>query len=370
MRVILLFLCSMLLTTTTGCWNMREIEDRNQVLAMGIDRDKDKYEVTVEVPIPSNVSGSSETGGGGGGGDPVAHYSMKGQSLYRILSRMQTRMNKLLFLGHMGVVVFGEDESKEDISGSLDLLVRTFDVSRKVLVLCTKGKAKDLLTKESGVEGINTSFIADMVRNNVNEQVLMNTNLTTLISDIFTPSRRAPVINEIKATANGYTWDGLAIFHGHKKVGNLSDTQSIPLLHIRGERIGHPITVSCRSKKGIIEFRPLDIKRTIDVEKNQKLHVLIELEGELVEKTCPVDISDQKVARQINQQIKHKYEQLANQVLQQAKQKWKTDIFELGHYVHAFYPSFYRRYDWQNGIASVPIEIEYHIQVRRMGMEA
>lgn len=366
MRIILLLLCILM---TTGCWNMREIEDRNQVLAMGIDRDKDKYVVTVEVPIPSNVSGSSETGESGGGGEPVAHYSMKGRSLYRILSRMQTEMNKLLFLGHMGVVIFGEDETKKDISGSLDLLVRTFDVSRKVFVLCTKGKAKDLLTKKSGVEGINSSFIADMIRNNLNEQILINTNLTTLIREIFTPSRRSPVINQIKATENGFAWDGIAIFHGHKKVGSLSEEQSVPLLHIRAERVSHPITVLCKSKEGIIEFRPLDIKRTIDVEKNRKLRVLIELEGEVVEKTCPVDISDQKVAKQINQQIKYRYEGIAKKVLAEARNKWKTDIFELGHYVHAFYPSFYRRYDWQNEFASVPIEIEYHIQVRRLGME-
>lgn len=367
MRIVLLLLCTMLMTT--GCWNMREIEDRNQVLAMGIDRDKDKYEVTVEVPIPSNVSGSSETGGDGGGGEPVAHYSMKGRSLYRILSRMQTEMNKLLFLGHMGVVVFGEEETRKDIRGSLDLLIRTFDVSRKVVVLCTKGKAKDLLTRKSGVEGINTSFIADLIRNNLNEQVLMNTTLTTLIRDVFTPSRRAPVINQIKGTENGYAWDGMAIFHGHKKVGSLSDEQSVPLLHIRAERIGHPIAVLCAKKEGIVEFRPLDLKRTIRVEKNRKLRVLIELEGEIVEKTCPADLSDQKVAKQINQQIKRRYEEIAKRVLQEAKYKWKTDIFELGHYVHAFYPSFYRRFDWQNDIASVPIEIEYRIQVRRLGME-
>ncbi|WP_245815525.1 Ger(x)C family spore germination protein [Seinonella peptonophila] len=348
---------------------MEEIEDRNQVIAMGIDKKGKEFELTIQMPVPINIVGGKA---GGGGGKAVETFSETGSSLTQMIAKLQEQVNRRLFLGHLRVVIFGEDVAKDGVYRFLDLLMRTPDVSRKVKMVTTSGKAKDILNHPIEMDKINSTFIDSMIQTGITFKSMTSTILADLVSDIEN-KKRQPILNELVMNKKGYRWVGISLFKKDRKIGRLNTIEATPLLQIREQKFGDPIKINCSTgagEKGTIEFRPIDIEKDISVIKNRMVRIAIEIEGEIVEKTCNLNLSKRQTIPRIEQKIRSKYHELARRVINRAQRQYQTDIFNLGAHVYAFHPGFYRQHNWSHNFANIPIQLVYKIHIRRFGLDS
>src|SRR5690606_24683298 len=95
----------------TVCWDRREQEDRELVIAMAVDTEKKGIHVTSQVPIPAVIVGKGG-GSGGSGGKSTVNFNARGETLSAALENMRRKLNKNLFLGYLEVMLFGEEKAR------------------------------------------------------------------------------------------------------------------------------------------------------------------------------------------------------------------------------------------------------------------
>ena len=359
--LIVILVLSMLIT---GCWDRRELEDRELVITMAIDRAKKGLNLAIQVPITGNVSGS---GTGGGGGKSVQVFSQEGKSLANAMTNLSEELDKTPFLGYLGVVLFGEDQARSGIKQDLDMLRRDPCIQRRLYPVVTRGKSERFLLEGTEMEQIKTMFIRNMLETGEEAQVTVPFRLHDLLVTLSTPTRGVPILNYLGLENGKYKWLGVAVFNQDRMIGTLNAGETIPLLQIREQQVGQKVLVRCPAGSGTFQFKPLSVRREIRVTKEPRLRVTVELEGRIVEKACQNSGKKNEHSKYLEQQIEQLYEQRAKRLINKAQKEWKLDIFEFGHYVHAYYHSLYRSVNWSEHFHQIPIDVQYHVYVRREG---
>ncbi|QUL52526.1 Ger(x)C family spore germination protein [Paenibacillus tritici] len=116
-----LLLVSLLLS---GCWERKELNELAFVLALGLDKAENGYNVTMQVVIPSSIS-SQNAGGTGGSGVPVVVYNFTVPTVYESLRKFNLISSRSPYLGHIRVLVIGEELAREGVGETLDVIKRS-----------------------------------------------------------------------------------------------------------------------------------------------------------------------------------------------------------------------------------------------------
>jgi spore germination protein KC len=371
LKRILIFL---LFLSLCGCWDRREIEQRMSVSAIAIDqKEGGQYEITIQVPIPKQiVSGSgSSGGGGGGGGKPVQHYSATGKTISEALGKIQEQMNMPYFFGNTQVVLFSEAVAREGLNPFLDFFRRTQQIRRQLWPVIIKGNAKEALKVESNIEQIPVDYLRDLLDNGVRMGINSQTTLGMLMSDISSRSRQAPVLNYVEANKNSYRSLGLALFKRDRLIDVVTDNSEVtPILQLREKLQGMVASVPCPGGKQNIVFRPMRVKREISVNKKNELSVNVKVEGMIMENPCRADFSRMDQLNRFKKQMEDKYKKDAMRVIERAKKQWKTDVFEFGREVYAYYPEIWKQENWQKQFSNMNIRLQYEVEVESIGVSS
>ncbi|WP_342478293.1 Ger(x)C family spore germination protein [Paenibacillus sp. FSL H7-0350] len=116
-----LLLLPMLLS---GCWERKELNELAFVLGLGLDKAEDGYKVSMQVVIPSSII-SQSAGGSGGSGVPVVLYTFKVKTIYESLRKFNLVSSRSPYMGHIRVLVVGEELAREGLAETLDVLKRS-----------------------------------------------------------------------------------------------------------------------------------------------------------------------------------------------------------------------------------------------------
>jgi spore germination protein KC len=370
---ILLCLCAIFPFGATGCWDSQMIEQRTFVAAMALDVAKGGYEATIQAPVPAKiVGGGGEGGGGGGKGGPeaVQLFSGKGKSLAEAILDLQSRVNYPLFFGHTQIILLSEEVARRGIDDVLDYMRRHPEFRRRLWPVVVKGKAIEGLMIKTRLEQIPTYYLRDMIETNVKAGRVPDQTLNDVYINISTPYREVSLLNVVTGEESDYDMKGLAVLKKGRMVGVVPHPMSNPLLQIREQKRGWNMAVPCPDGQGKVLFRPTWVQRKIEVSDEPAVRIHVDVEGNLIEKTCGIDLSQQKAVKSLERRLAEAYEKTARDLVEQTYRRMKVDVFQLGNYIHAFEPDLYRKIDWKNNFSSIPVTVDYDVQIRRMGLES
>lgn len=243
---ILMVMCCVLLT---GCWDKMEIDDRNYVISMGIDKyeawdgsqkldsessDGNKYTISLGMAKLEKSSGGQGNENEEKGVKLISAPTLAGaMKLSDLFSSRQT------YYGQTKVVVFGKGvlEDSKLFREALDVLERNQDINMKIIVLAAKGKASDVINSVSGANDPTGLFIWDFYKNNAKE-VAATTKLdfeTLLIS----LRRNSNVMIPLADTEdNSLTLGGTALIKNYQLCGYLDGNEERGSLWIEGDAEG------------------------------------------------------------------------------------------------------------------------------------
>ncbi|WP_341347805.1 Ger(x)C family spore germination protein [Paenibacillus sp. FSL H3-0469] len=108
----------------SGCWERKELNELAFVIALGLDKAEDGYLVSMQVVIPSSIT-SQSAGGSGGSGVPVVFYSFKVKTVYESLRKFNLVSSRSPYMGHIRVLVIGEELARQGVGETLDVLKRS-----------------------------------------------------------------------------------------------------------------------------------------------------------------------------------------------------------------------------------------------------
>ncbi len=152
-----LFLCIPLFTLLCACWDYREPNMQEYVLGIGVDFERDgTYLLTVEtadLSTPPESASKSRT------------FTAEGINLFDAIQNAESQAGKMLYWGHLGVIVFDEEITQVQLRAALDLFNRTRDIYQNVALLIAHGaSAHDVFQTEPRGASSTTEHVQNLMR--------------------------------------------------------------------------------------------------------------------------------------------------------------------------------------------------------------
>ncbi len=134
-----------LLTITTGCWDVKHVRDMNYVFAIGFDYENQIYRVYVQMIDFNSISKSENPSTGGV--QPAWVGMGKGKTLDSAVEDLYRMSEKRLFWGEIGAIVFSERMIQKGVDPALDLLNRYRETRYRMWVFGTNVPIKDVFSQ-------------------------------------------------------------------------------------------------------------------------------------------------------------------------------------------------------------------------------
>ncbi|PLT29122.1 Ger(x)C family spore germination protein [Peribacillus deserti] len=153
MKKILLFVC--IAALLSGC-NIRDVEKRAFVVAMGVDKakEKDKLEISLKVSLPT--------------GDPKAGLSkftiitVQAESIAEAMRIAKSKIDKELDFGHTRVIMLGKNLLSEDIKPIIYWAQRRRDIQMISHIAAAQPDAKTVIAIQPKTETIPGSYLVNL----------------------------------------------------------------------------------------------------------------------------------------------------------------------------------------------------------------
>lgn len=260
--IVLICLCLFM----AGCWDMRELQDRNLVLAVGIDTADAGLKPGI-APEQAMQAKSTETfvqphgtkryrlslqllklAPGGEEKEESKTYviSNTGESLFEMIRDMLGQTSKSLWFEHIQVIIISEEVLKQvGLSEILDFFKRDAEMRSRIKIYITPGTARSLLeynppSKEAG--GI---YLANLMR-----QHARNIHVTGARTDLgftiqYFDSNSNNVLPRIEIADKVVKMGGTAVFKKDKFIGYVDEYAVAGMKFILGTEKSAIVTIEC-----------------------------------------------------------------------------------------------------------------------------
>lgn len=351
----LIFLNMLILS---ACWDKTEFTQVSFAVAMAIDEKDDNYEVTVKLMLPKEKDQGSDDA-------KVWLVSGSGASIYEAVENLNNRSPREAYWGHMSLIVLGES-IEEDITGVLDYFSRAGEFRRSVYVVFADGNGAELLQASTEQSKVNAFYIYTLLR----DMEMRYKNTAVDLNDCFLCSNYQgggayllPIVgtaepNSLQNTEQAPDIMGAVLIKDNRKSGRL-DKESL-----EGYRF-----LKCRINQGaIVTDNPLgEGKLSFNIKKsktklswqNDTLVITIKGTINLAEMMNAEGIIGEKNSeKKVLEETVNSYVQKKAQVCLDEAVAKNADFLHLGQWLNAYHHEAFKRYDGEDYLRRLNIEIK------------
>ncbi len=383
--MIILTFC-LIMATTSGCWNNRDITEMSFAVAVGLDKISDGgIELTVQLVKPSVLRGGQRGGGGSGMEQESAVwvFSTQGETPFDAIRNALTTVNRKIFLAHIQLIVIGEDLAREGIMDSLDFFERDPEANKdQNILIAYNTTAKEILNAESKLENIPAIHIISILRNQPTIAKIKKITLIDVIKEITSPGKE-PVIGIIKVVKKekqilqieDMKIEGAAVFKKDKLVGLLDPLETRGLLFAENQvksgiiNIPNPLV---KNKKISIEILRSMGKVDVTIKEGTPSFIIeIEEEGNIGAQQGTGNLTTAALINKLEEETANAIEKEIRSAVQIAQNKYKCDIFGFGDVMHRKYLDYWEsqyKDNWDEHFSNIPVEIKVESRIRRSGL--
>ncbi len=368
----LTIICVLIISSTTGCWNRRELDNLAIVTGIAIDKIKDsgKTQLTVQIVKPAELKRE----GGGGTGKAYVNNTNTGDTIFGSIRGFTHKFSQKLYFQHNQILIFSLDIAKEGVQKYIDFFLRDPETRLTVLVLVAKDKAGEILDVEPQLQKIPAMDITNILEaqsaTSQSSQVKLEQFLTRLMSKTTAPI--APLI-EISGEGSEKVAliSGMAVFKKDKLAGQLNAIETRGLLWVIGEVKSGIIDVDSPDGNGKVSLEIVRASSKITPEiKDGKIHIKVKIteEGNLGSQSS---LENYALPRAVESLEKMKAAAIRSEVLAVLKKarKLNTDIFGFGDSVYKKYPKLWQELEtrWDEIFPQIEVEVAVEAKLRRLG---
>ncbi|MEV5116887.1 Ger(x)C family spore germination protein [Peribacillus frigoritolerans] len=373
MKIKRLFMISICLLLTTGCWDQNLMKDATLIQTITFDQ-TDEGEFSLGFAIPNIYRNPTDSGQeteaiNSENLSTVANTPREGRMKLNteIPGNLDSSKNKL--------VLFGEQFAKGDIYPSLDVIWRDPRSSLSAKLAVVKGKAFDTLSIQPRVESNISQNILYLIRSTETNTIIPEESIQTLASELLDPGEDI-VLPLLKIGRNGTTIDvaGVALFDERKLSGTLSQEESTLFLLLNNKKSKYArFTKYVNGKKELnmnnfISLNVDHIKRKINVSVNDRGEVFVNLNLHLKVKVeeYPIGNVPNKVD-QLNNKLSNTFTNNAEEVIKKL-QEANCDAFGIGRRLIAFHHDTWKEQDKTNYFKDVKFKSKVDVEIIQHGI--
>lgn len=394
--IILLFV---LIPLLSGCWDSQEIEQRANVLALGVDKaseeerkkeneishlgkkipnpDEEMIKVTAQIAVPGRIPLGPQQPGGSE--KPVMVVEVVGHTFQDAILNLQQEVADEVFLGHLRIIVLSEEIARYGTARFNDFLRRNPEIRRTAALVVSKGSAAKYMNLNPELERIPSLYLADMV-DNLSAIGKFPPSFIGLFWSIYSSKGQDPYLPYLtlkeKTTIQ---LNGLAYFHGDKMVGKTKPLEIGIFMAVRGiGRGGYGAFITVPGKDGSVLVRAVSRKtRTKVTLKNGRPHVSIKIqyESEIDEKeSASIQLSDSAILKKIEKEASKSTKKSIEKLIAKT-QKSKSDIFGFGEHFRAKLPQYWNKNvktkeKWDEIYQDITFDVTVDSHIHRVGMKS
>lgn len=355
----------------TGCWDMREINQRIFPYSVGVDKDGEGGRLKVTISYPNiNAIGKNATQE-----DRIYIVTTSADSVFEGARELTTRLPYPFYFKHLRVLIFGEELAKDStlIKEILDGMARDFTINKKIRLLVAEGLAEDILMfkpnakRQEVIEGALLSMLSkDNDLANYTTQTLTDFIQTTDLNNVALMPKAKSQEDEIK-------FFGGCIFKDYKYIGELSEEENRIVALLTGKK--DKVLINSKFDGAMISFMTTGTsieKKLIEREDKLKLKINIMMEGKSQEYILREEYKEAKEGYidKIETRIKENFEKELKKTLDKLQNEYHADVLEIGEYIHKFHPKVWKEVEdeWEQVFSQLDIECNIDVKLRRRGL--
>ena len=233
-----------------GCQSYRELNNSAIISAIGIDKNQNNYKVSVQV-----VNTEKDNDEQSNLKNPTV-YSATGKSITEAINDISFKSPKLLYLGHLELVIISEELAKNGVSDVIDYFFRNNDINKNFTILVSKDSLPEEILKTP------TSLV-NFPSGNILGSVEISSTIGGVSSDVkfikyvdnVKEEGIEPIMTSITIVENkdnnekNLQIDDLAIFKGNRLVGYLEKSETKGFNFITNNIKNTVITFKCSNNQ-------------------------------------------------------------------------------------------------------------------------
>lgn len=380
-RFLIPVLLILLLIGSTGCWSRKEINELAIFVALGMDWEGGPapYRLTGQIAKPTAVGR-----GGAAQGEPQRSpfevMSAVGRTPSEAGRYLQRGLPRGLYSQHNEVWIVGEKMARQGIGPALDYMERAMYFRPNMLVLVTKGSARDVMQSGQDLETTLSQTVTGLVRFRTYTAATMRVTVHDLGLAMTLPGLQAviPALRVERAAVDlgkpAVFLEDMAMLKGDRLVGWLSGEATEGFLWLRNKVARGSLTVPCPGEPG--RFVTADVirghsrQRPALVQGRPVVFVHVDLESELISQTCRQDLATEEGLARVTAGQRALVTRRIEQAIAEAKAV-ESDVLGFGERFHETQPTYWHRVSkgWDEEVfPQVEARIDVTVHVRRAGM--
>ncbi|MEK3836283.1 MULTISPECIES: Ger(x)C family spore germination protein [unclassified Paenibacillus] len=381
-----LLLLSLLLS---GCWERKELNELAFVLALGLDKAENGYNVTMQVVIPSSIS-SQNSGGTGGSGVPVVVYNFTVPTVYESLRKFNLISSRSPYLGHIRVLVIGEELAREGVGETLDVIKRSREPRMDFYVMVArKTTAENVLKVLTPLDRLPaTKLFSSLDKSYRISSKTVAVTLDQFIEDLLLQGE-SPVLTGVEVEGDPEAgseksnvertdprtklrYEGVAVFKGDKLLGWIDDDYTVGFNYVTDnvtKNTGH-----FKDEAGgliIIEALTSVTKRKVKIIDGEP-HIYLSAETlcnvQEVEGADKLDTEAKIIS--LEEETEERVVKRMKDAVEGISRQFNVDIFGFGQSIYRKSPKAWERLKERKGegyLKTLPVHYEASVTINRIG---
>lgn len=371
MRKLCCIVILLITLTFTGCWNYKEISDRDIVVGVAVDYDdlNNRLLQTVEVAAPQLIQGQTQI--------KSKKVECTGKDFFDAARNAIAITGKKLFWSHTKTLILGKTAiNNEDVLVStLDYIKRDAEPRDNMWVVMAKGvDAKDIiLESDVEVQSIVSMYLDEIFKNQDDVSKYYGVRLWQFIDNLgeegISPVLPTVQIHEENGV-NVCEARGMAVFKGTEFKGYLNGDETLFYMMASDNLEGGILVIEHKfdNKDTRVSLEIYDCKTKIKpMIKKDKLSVVldIELKVEIGEISNDVDVISKKNRYLLAEVACDKIKKDLTSLFRKVQKQYNADIFGYGRKFSISYPKEWEQLktNWGSTFKSIDINFNCHVEI-------
>ncbi len=247
----IIVIITLIVFTTTGCWDSHDIDEKNIVTAVIIDKTDTGYAFMTEIAKINENSGDQGNQQGGTSQKSIVHKS-EGPTFEEAREYLERKSNAPIYLGAVQCVIFTEKMAYNGIEEYI-YRIRQIPEYRKTLeVVVTPEKPEDLFKANTGNKDYVGFAIEDLLETLVDEGHCIHLSLAKLFEKLASPYK-CYFVPTIGLRDNELALIGYSVFYDGICKGFIPAEESEGLILLKAEKPVGTFTVPYKENSFTIE---------------------------------------------------------------------------------------------------------------------
>jgi len=364
-KVIIILNLIAILFLLTGCWDNVEINDREYIFAVGIDKGEEEGNLLFTAEIPKINEGSEEQ---------RLIYSEESKNFANFYNASFIRSDKVISDRLMQVIVIGESTASDPalIKKIFDEIERSPQMNRRVKIAIAKGDAKDIINTEIPNNPIVGRYLSELLvkLKKENYQEIYTFDEAILNFKDFN-SAMIPIVEKFE---DGLKIESSAVMKDYKLIGNLTYTENELITLLLDPANSNLKNINVDVENTTISLGAFTVRMTdkIDV-KDNKLYA-----DYYVTLSCYIDsfelgnknLDDQKFLEKIKVTATDQISELTKKTVNKLQKTYKTDLLKIKDKLYKYHNTEYTKIkdNYEQIFADANINVHYTMVIRSTGL--